>query len=482
MRITLRSIALFLAFILFSCKHINQPSYAGDYSYKLDSISTKLAALNWANSVHKDESILRDTSIVLPEEVLSKERVKLNMEIYEDSADWYEPGPAVYHFVMREEKIKNDKIKLEGQVDDGIATIIATNYILPSGGLPVNAEFEGDSVATVSNIRFNKPADFSANYMKHAISFFECDFQDKVLSQSLAYNPIFRDCIFYKGFQIGKWYNNNDDAVNPDIRNQHSIQLHHHLIFNSCILKGNFAINGVRFDSVSTIVFDQTHLPDTLDLTNLSVQRPIDFTKALPNIDGHKCQLVLTNFDGKLIMDYRPFHLYIPSSITSREEFRDKNSSIYQKLLNQFKENGFLDSYEKLDIEYNEWKSQFDWTLVLSDYWWKFGYQKWRILIYSLIFILIFSVINYIYYENLQKVYPIEKLKRNNFLYTRYSLIRFGQRIFISVIYTSLIFFRFGIDYKNATFSPMRYVFLIVFQYTIGLICTGFLLNWIIKG
>ena len=391
-------------------------------------------------------------------------------------------GPATYNLIMQRVHFDKTPISLDG--DDENTTIVNSDFSLPfSTDIPATRKFENDSIIEVRDLHFYKKADFTQNALKNRICFFECDFKGSFAIQPLYLNPIFEECIFYDGFKITQWWNNNDDAINPEFKEQKKNRLHKDLIFNSCVLNGNFDLSNVSFDSTSTLVIENTYLPDTLDLTNLQVTKPINLLKSFPNINGKKCEIIITDFDvDKLLMQYRFFHLFIPPQILNNEKYHDYIASFYQRLLNRFKENGFIESYESLDIEFNRWKGKYDWTLVLSDYWWEFGYKKWRILLYTIGFIFIFSLFNYRKFPKLQEVYPVEKLKWNNFSYTRYTLLSFARKFFATLLYTGLIFFRFSIDYKNVTFKPMRYVVIIIFQYTVGLICTGFLINWILKG
>jgi len=49
-------------------------------------------------------------------------------------------------------------------------------------------------------------------------------------------------------------------------------------------------------------------------------------------------------------------------------------------------------------------------------------------------------------------------------------------------MYTAFIFFKVGIDFKKVTVANTKIFCVILVEYIVGLTCTGFLLNWVLKG
>jgi hypothetical protein len=299
---------------------------------------------------------------------------------------------------------------------------------------------------------------------------------------------LFGNSIFEKNITICSVKNIRDESYNQEnediidnigFRNNYL----NSVAFLKCIFFGKLDISNSIFGANATLEFNQTFLPDTLDLSNTKFSMKVDLTKTYPCIEGGKCEINLLNTDIEQIqMLYQNFHLFIPDSLKNNSESKDIISNEYESLLNNFKKHGFVDSYEKLDIEYKEWQGKNDWTLRLSNIWWKYGYEKWRILIATFVFIFLFSIFNYRHFKKLQIVYPVEKLNNNFIYYSRSRFWAFTKKYFAVLLYTGFIFFRLSIDFKILNFKPFKFVAILIAQYTIGLICTGFLVNWILKG
>lgn len=449
---------------------------------RLDSVVRLLENVQWANRVPSHSLVDQsDTLIEFPEMLVSDERLKINNDVYEDSSAWYMDGPEAYNFIIRDVKFLEGPVLLDGT---DTTTVVDVDFQYPLNNTVSPLQYwEGDSVVLMSSFIFNKPVQFRSGFSTSRLRVFECDFKDELLVQPLHSNPLFSDCIFDKGVRLKMWYNLNDEADDPVYREKNKNRIYKNLIFKNCILKGSLDLDSCSFDSSSTLVLENTYLPDTLDLTSAEVGQKINLLNANQNFDGKKCELILTGFDlEKIDLQYSNFHLCFPAKVANDVRKRDYISSVYQLLLKKFEQTGFNESHRLLDIEYNEWKSKSDRTLVVSDYWWKFGYEKWRIIIYSLLFCLIFSCINYFLYIRLQVVYPVEDLQWIKISYTSNKTLLVMKRAFSVVLYTGLLFFKVSIDYKNLSFKRIYLASLIIFEYIVGLICTGFLANWILKG
>ncbi|HWK03784.1 MAG TPA: hypothetical protein VNS58_09135 [Puia sp.] len=256
------------------------------------------------------------------------------------------------------------------------------------------------------------------------------------------------------------------------------------LTFDNCELGEKLDFSWCTLDSTARITIRDSYLPDTLDLSHCDIANYIDLLNAFPNRDdSKKCEINLLKTDAsKIHMQYQPFHLYIPDSVKEDVEMRDDISSKYERLLSNFKTSGFESSYEQLDIEYKNWQAGHQKILYIPMVWWNFGYAKHWILYYSLGFWLIFSIFNYRKYRMLQLVFPIEKLAVAS-TSEGYNFMGFRTKKYIKVLlYTGLIFFKLNIDFKNINFRFLQYAVFVLVQYSIGLVCTGFLVNWILKS
>ncbi len=327
-------------------------------------------------------------------------------------------------------------------------------------------------------LHFYAPLYFYNNKTFSDFSFYKCHFRDTLIivdDSSFTKPIIFYSSTFGNLIQIGSMETKSFDDPQVKIKSE--------IIFDDCDLGQKLAIYNLEAEETSKLEIRNSFLPDTLDFSNCYFRGTIDLTESLPNIHKKKCEINLLNCDfDKVKLRYDDFHLNFNENMLNNSQYTDKINSTYQLLLANFTKNGYKSSYRNLDIEYKRWQSRENWFLKISDLWWKFGYTKQRILFFTILFLILFSFFNFIKYNELQDVYCIEGLKLNNFSTKSNLVLRVIKKYFVVLLYTGIIFFRFGIDYKNVNFKPLKYVLVIVIEYTFGLVCTGFLINWIISG
>lgn len=255
------------------------------------------------------------------------------------------------------------------------------------------------------------------------------------------------------------------------------------LIFISDTITGKIDLSYTEFENNGRLLYMDSTLPDTLDMSNMKLSGKVDLSKAYPSLDGEKCEINLIGTDvSKINMDYTYFHLYIPENIEGKSNYINLVSITYKSLLDKFEKNNYQESYETLDKEYKDWQSQYDWQVWLSKHWWRYGYEKWRILIVTFVLIVLFSFLNLWKYHKLRLVYLVDSLDEKFAITEMPGVLNSIKRYLLILFYTGFIFFKFAIDFKNIQFNSIRYVILLIIQYTIGLACTGYLINWIIKG
>jgi hypothetical protein len=151
---------------------------------------------------------------------------------------------------------------------------------------------------------------------------------------------------------------------------------------------------------------------------------------------------------------------------------------MYEALLNNFEKNGQEESYKRLDIEYQTFKWQHSWKrgfVWLGRLWWNFGYDKEYVIAWIILSLLVFGVINCFLLPVLNdNVYEVINPKKMVHLSRR-------QRIWYSVQYTVNIFFRFTLErgcMRFEKFFPTLYFFVI---YILGVLCLGYLANFILQ-
>jgi len=248
---------------------------------------------------------------------------------------------------------------------------------------------------------------------------------------------------------------------------------------------------GASFNSNSYFLF--TKLPVYLDLSYVyNIREEIDLTESIINKKYGICNINLINSNiDKIKFRYSRFKLFFPDY--TEPEIK---SNVYEKLLVKQNKEGFISSIEKLDKEYREfwykeggeynkiWGYFLNW---INKTWWGYGYDKELIIVNTIFLFLFFFVINTFLFKHLvNKVYVIEKLQQWRQTISGSKIKIFFIQIPYSLFYTALIFFglKFDLDqlkYQNnlkgiGIFS-LLYFFVV---YIAGLICLGYLANFII--
>jgi hypothetical protein len=150
-------------------------------------------------------------------------------------------------------------------------------------------------------------------------------------------------------------------------------------------------------------------------------------------------------------------------------------------LLNNFQKNGFKDSYRTLAIEYKDWQARNDFSTRVGGAWWGYGYRKWQLLYWTFGFLLGFSLINLALYKRIFATYPIEELAMDEYEFSPNTVIKFFQQLLLSGMYTGWIFFKLSIDFDKIRIQRLGWLFIILLEYLIGILCTAYLINWIVS-
>ena len=320
----------------------------------------------------------------------------------------------------------------------------------------------------------------------------------------------FQTCTTGQGINFSYASGNPSRAFRPRIKSVFG----NVVAFYECNLIGKADFSYCQFLGPKSIRFNGTALPDTLDLSHTVFNATLDLTEAIPNPRHPYCYITLYGEDIKKIrFKYNYFRLYFPPSMTD-----DEISSTYELVKATMKENGFDDSYQKVDCEFQQtmirrkdvnYSTNVFYKLcdfitlhnysnyinavfnrlrpgaildTIDRHWWNYGYNKEKILKWTFYCLLLFSFLNNFIYKQLMKTYLVENLERKRFPYTQYTFLRLSRNYFLSFIYTCFIFFKVGIDFQKVSITKINVFLIILFQYLIGLACTGFLLNWILKG
>ena len=149
-------------------------------------------------------------------------------------------------------------------------------------------------------------------------------------------------------------------------------------------------------------------------------------------------------------------------------------STIYEQLLVKFSVEKRQRSYQRVDIEYFRYKNN---ALVnfLALIWWNYGYDKWYILVWTIGFLLVFSIINFLNWKSVSETYAAESNRAIG------ETTNLPERFWKVFIYTSIIFFSLKVDFEKLSFKKtgaLTYFFAI---YLCGLLCLFFIANAILR-
>jgi hypothetical protein len=250
-------------------------------------------------------------------------------------------------------------------------------------------------------------------------------------------------------------------------------------------------------DSVA-IRFTNAILPDTLDFSqNNALGCMIDLTTANFDEPGsydsrsenytHPHNIFLFSTDiSKFKLDYFHFRLLLPDSTitpsygTHRQKItRDQKEAMYEALLANFKKNGQDESYKQLDIEYKKFTWQNSWAHWISwvpAIWWNFGYDKEYVFLWIAGSLLVFILINSCCLRMLND--QVYEVFRPGVIDEKAG---YGRKLWQSVIYTSNIFFRLGLDRDCMKFKKAGPTLYFFFIYVLGVLCLGYLASFILQ-
>ena len=172
------------------------------------------------------------------------------------------------------------------------------------------------------------------------------------------------------------------------------------------------------------------------------------------------------------------FHLWFDEDISI-----DSKNSFYQKLLSKYQKNYLKECFKYLDIQYQEFlntdyreneccfiRGYYLFKNFLSNTWWKYGYSKERIILFTIVFFVIFFILNSIFYKCIFSTYNIFS-DTNHF--TKFNFVKI-------LVFTFTIYFGFKIAVNKIKKFNGVMVYLGII-YTIGTICTGFLIKYILN-
>jgi hypothetical protein len=232
------------------------------------------------------------------------------------------------------------------------------------------------------------------------------------------------------------------------------------------------------------MVFDLDTLPGYLDLSEIKeIDKEIDLLNVYRRDENIKCKICLLNTDiSKIKMQMKGFELWFPDTTL---DF-DFQASVYESLLKNFENHGFTDSYQELDKIYQDKKLTHEkraFFNFLIKYWWDYGYKKGRIFMWMLLLLLFFTLITSFWLRHFtENIYPQDFIQKQIAVHKpfgiRSPIKRYLYKFYYSFIYCSVLFFGVKVDMDKAKKINLALIYLL-FIYFAGMVCYGFLLNFI---
>ena len=153
-------------------------------------------------------------------------------------------------------------------------------------------------------------------------------------------------------------------------------------------------------------------MPAYTDLSSLKSERTIDFNFINDSTCLEDYKINIYNIDLEKLMLTNQFTLYFDDYLSI-----DIKNSIYKQLLDNQMKKGYKNVYKSFDLKYrkfiNENYNHFSERLFyfINRIWWNFGYNKQRVFVWAIIFILIFSIPIRIWFKFFaDRVYKFDKL------------------------------------------------------------------------
>ncbi|HTA27384.1 MAG TPA: hypothetical protein VK809_06335 [Bacteroidia bacterium] len=238
------------------------------------------------------------------------------------------------------------------------------------------------------------------------------------------------------------------------------------LIFNNCSFGSATTMFNLKVD---TVIFNNcTDIPSPLFLT-------ADSSKKYIYIELINSNVINIRFDYT-----EKFKLFFDKGISE-----ETKNNTYQSLFAKYKAEGKPQNIEKIDIEYKRYQYKQNWAMYpiwLLDYiWWRYGYSKWLVIAWVLIFLIVFFVFNYRNWEGMRKIYGVFDKKDLSLIGTDQNNHHLRKKIIFVLIFTSFIFFSLRIDFDKLKYASNKYLVVFFTQYIVGLICLFFLVNAIFK-
>lgn len=270
-----------------------------------------------------------------------------------------------------------------------------------------------------------------------------------------------------------------------DIKTNHKKAIY--LNFKDCYIDAQFFAKEIN--KPSKIIFDNCTFGPKMILSELDfdviifkncqiINNPIYLTFADPN------KAYYVSFPNSNIANIKFDYTENVHLITDTALAKLSGTANFELLLDKFDQEHKQYSYKNVDLEFSKYKLKNASFLPrlgyrINELWWNYGYNKNRILWWTLFFGSIFFILNLIFWNKMKEFYPIIESyeKRNN--YTRKH--RFFHDALLVLIFTAYIFFTIRINFDKLKHTNSLMLIYFFSQYIMGLICLFFIFNYLLK-
>ncbi len=305
---------------------------------------------------------------------------------------------------------------------------------------------------------------FQSNEYPEDISFINCRFKNIIIERSTIPSKLkFTNCTYENLYFRRTHFFETFDLSGGTIPGK--------IDLDSCIFEKNLLLSSLNLSNTSSFSFINTKLPDTFKFSFNADIPLVDLSKAELK-KNRKCKVLLYQTTlSKLQMNYAFFKMIFPENIS-----KDETASMYEDLLRNFKDRNYTESYRLLDIEYKEFKSKNSGVTFLwwvPKYWSNYGYNQERVIYWTALFILLFTLFNSAFLNHLLlKVYKVDFIP----IAEKYGF----SRVWYSLIFTGIIFFTLPIKWEKINFKNKGGTIYLFSQFIIGLVCLWYIGKFIL--
>ncbi|MFP9098556.1 hypothetical protein ACLI09_05825 [Flavobacterium sp. RHBU_24] len=120
---------------------------------------------------------------------------------------------------------------------------------------------------------------------------------------------------------------------------------------------------------------------------------------------------------------------------------------------------------------------------TVDEMWWNYGYNRFLIFKWTLVFVLLFTCFTFPFLVKLNAIYKIEKFGDMNDIDFKngISAKNIIYRWWLAFAYTSAIFFGLSLKIENFDLKKILGSLYIMIIYTIGIVCLAYMANFILK-